>query len=1026
MRNFIHFFAKRGTLANVFTFMVIFMGLNALMVIQRDTFPNVDFDEVVITTRYPGASPEDVELNVTNKIEKELKEVDGLNRVTSFSMENISIVHLKLDPDSKDKKKVKTDIRDAVARVSSLPLEVTENPNIRELTTATAIPIIEVGITGDIPYTELREIARRAEKRLRSVPGVASLTKYSYLDREIKVEINQDKLKKYQIPAQEVVTAIRNRNIRSTGGSFESFTSGKNIVTLAQFDDPQQVGEAIVRVGEDGSLVRIRDLAVIKDGFEPEKVRSRMNGKSAISFIVYKKESADMIRTVDAIKALVEENRHRLPASASIEYSNDQSRIVRNRLEVVTVNGVMGLALVLIMLTLFLNLRLAFWVAMGIPVTLLGTLFLLPLFGAYLDSIALAAMILVIGIIVDDGIVIGENIWRQRELGLAPLEAAVEGTASVFRPVLTTILTTALAFAPMFFMSGTLGDFVFVIPLVVVLALLVSFAEITIAMPAHLIAGSKPGQSLSTGETQRFQTFKNGFERLLRRILNLRYGVLGLFCLLLAGSFWYAGKYLDFVLFPSQSADELHITVELPSGSSLEHTTKKIQEVEALVQNLPSGELDSFVTRIGNHGEFNMGENENWAFLGVYLTPYATRDRNADEIVEDLRGKFSKLEGITNFNFIVDSGGPPVGRPITLRVVGSNDELRNNLADKIIAQLGQIPGVKDIDRDDKLGKDQVRIDLDFIRLADAGLTVADIAESVRLSYDGEIVTSVRYGEDDVEFRVILDEKARSSVNALQELVVPNQQGRFVQLHEIGNLVNGPGPSNYFHFDNERTITITAGVDTNKVTPLQATNAVQAAINIDQDWPGMRLLVGGEAEETQSSMGSLIIASATAAVGIYLILLLLFNSVVQPLVVMLAIPFGLIGVIFAFAVHQQALGFLAMLGVIGLIGIVVNDSLILVNLVNDLRKSHPQSAFVDLIAEATKTRVRPILLTSITTVAGLLPMAYGLGGSDPFSAPMALAMGYGILFATPLTLILLPCMLAILQDFRQIVMRFSST
>ena len=344
------------------------------------------------------------------------------------------------------------------------------------------------------------------------------------------------------------------------------------------------------------------------------------------------------------------------------------------------------------------------------------------------------------------------------------------------------------------------------------------------------------------------------------------------------------------------------------------------------------------------------------------------------------------------------------------------------LADAVVAELQKIDGVTDIERDDKAGKEQIILDLDYIRLAEQELSVADVAKNLRLAYDGEIVTSVRYGDEDVDFRVILEEEARGSAEILGNLIIPNRDGRFVKLQEVADFRVDAGPSNLYHYDNERTITVSANIDKEKTTSLLATGTVIDAIDVPKNWPGMRIVAGGETEETQKSMGSLVVAFAAATVGIYLVLLLLFNSLIQPLVIMFAVPFGLIGVIFAFALHGESPGFLAMLGVIGLVGIVVNDSLILVNLANrirDERKGAPANA---VIVDATKHRLRPILLTSVTTVAGLLPMAYGIGGSDPFSAPMALAMGYGILFATPLTLILLPCLLLIQGDITRFVHR----
>ncbi len=1024
MKSLIHFFASRHTLANVFTLMVVLLGVGTLTYIQRDNFPSVDMAEMLITTRYPGASPQDVELNVTNKIEKELKEIDGIKRYTSFSMENISIIGVKLDIDARDLAKVKTDVRDAVSRTSDLPIEVDGQPTVREITTATAIPIIEVGLTGDIPYPELREIARQAEKQLENIPGVSGLARFGYRDREIHIEMLQDALEQWQVPGAQLVSAIANRNIRASGGSFESYTSEKNIVTLAQFESPFEVEDVIVDVTEDGTLIRVSDLAIVKDTFEPEKVRSRMNGEEAISFVVYKKENADIIRTVDRIKAFIAENQDRLPEGVRIELSNDESRNVDKRFEVVLSNGALGLALVLITLAFFLDLRSAIWVAMGIPVALLGTIFLLPAFGAYLDSIALGAMILVIGIIVDDGIVLAENIWRYREQGLSPLDAAVEGASAVYKPVITTLATTGLAFAPMFFMTGMLGDFIYVIPLVVVLALMVSFVELTVALPAHLIWGAKDNETVKAKKRLDIESIKAAYGRVLNRVLRWRYSVIIAASIMLIGSFGYAARYMDFVLFPTQSANIVYVLVELPVGSSLDYTSDTMRKLEALVEELPEGEVESYTTRIGGLGGFFNGENEHWAFIGMYLTPFASRERNADEIVESLRQQAEAVEEIDRVSFIIDGGGPPVGRPITIRVVGSDDGKRNELANLVTERLQNMEGVKDIDRDDKAGKQQISIDIDYIRLADSALTVSDVARNVRLAFDGEVVTSVRYGDEDVDFRVLFEKSARSSLDTLADLVVPNARGEFIRLEEVAEFSLEAGPSNIYHYNNERAITVTADVVKDVITPLEATANIVNGIDVDKDWPGMQLVVGGEAEESAESMGSLVVAFVAAAVGIYLLLLLLFNSMGQPLLVMIAIPFGLIGVIIAFALHGTAFGFLAMLGVVGLTGIVVNDSLILVNLVNSVAETDSTMDINERIVTAAETRLRPIVLTSITTVAGLLPMAYGIGGADPFSAPMALAMGYGILFATPITLILVPCLLKVMDDFHSLVARFS--
>jgi multidrug efflux pump subunit AcrB len=360
-----------------------------------------------------------------------------------------------------------------------------------------------------------------------------------------------------------------------------------------------------------------------------------------------------------------------------------------------------------------------------------------------------------------------------------------------------------------------------------------------------------------------------------------------------------------------------------------------------------------------------------------------------------------------------------VGRPITMRVVGSDDDARLEMADSVTAFLRTVPGVHDLDRNDKRGKDQIELTLDYEKLSRLGLTVADVARTVRIAFDGELVTSVRYGDEDVEFRVVLEKESRGDPKLLKNLLIPNDRGRLIEIGEVARFRRGPGTSSIYHYDGERAILITGDVDKGVVTPLEATNAVKTRFDTSRDRDGLYFVVGGEAEETQESMQSLMTAFISAAVAIYLLLVLLFNSLVQPFLVMSAIPLGALGVIVAFALHGKPLGFTATMGLIGLSGVVVNDSLVLVAHINSLRKSRPGEPMIRIVSDAASDRLRAILLTSLTTIGALLPLAYGIGGSDPFIAPMALAMGYGLLFATPITLALIPSLYLVADDFRRV-------
>ncbi|UCC44847.1 MAG: efflux RND transporter permease subunit, partial [Candidatus Zixiibacteriota bacterium] len=1001
--------------------------------IKRDAFPEVDMDKLMITTRYPGASAEDVELNVTNKLETELKGVDDIDEMTSYSMENISVINVTLEPDADDKEQVKRDIRDAVSRVPDLPQEVTEAPYIYEITTEN-LEVIWVGITGDQPYAELRRLAKAFEKKLENIRGVSRVSRNGLLDREIRVEVSEDAMDEYQISLREFVSAIQGRNIRATGGSFESYTSDKSIVTMAQFRDPKEAGDVIIRSSFGGPYIQVKDLAKIVDDFEPEKTRFRMNGRTAIGFTVYKNGNADIIRVIDAVKELVAQEQALMPDGVELMVSSDMSRFVRNRLGIMADNGLIGLLLVCVVLFVFLSFRTAFWVAMGIPLTMMGVVFLAPMFGVFIELISLMGMVIVIGLVVDDAIVVAENIHRHHEMGKAPIEAAVDGAHGVLKPVAATIVTTAMAFGTMFFMTGVIGKFIFPVPLAIILALVVSVFEALTILPAHIASGLRNREKRlarkgidGTGAPNVhgwYEKVRNRFQRFMVHLLALRYAVVTIFVAALVGAVLYANYHMHFILFPGNVADQFYVTVELPTGSSLDATSDKVKEIEELLTALPENELNSYITHIGSQGGgswmFMPGESENWALIAVTLTPFSERQRGAQEIVAGLRALTDSLQGFDVIRYTIDAGGPPVGRPIVIRVVGADDEMRTSLSDSVFSYLSSLEGVSDVSRDDKLGKDQVEILVNHQRLAELGLSVADIAHNVRLAYDGQVVTRVRYGDEDVGFRVILEEARRKRPGYLGQLKVPNKQGRLIPLNQVAGFETGPGPSKYFHWDGERTVTITADLATGGMTPLQATLATVDNFDLNSDWPGMRFVIGGEAQETQESIVNLGVTMVLAAVGIYFVLILLFNSVWQPIIVMLAIPFGLIGVIGAFALHGEPLGFLAVLGLIGMMGVVVNDSLILVNYINFHRQEDPEKSLLRIVAEGTSTRLRPILLTSITTVAGVLPLAYGLGGSDPFISPMAMALGYGILFATPLTLILMPCFYMVQNDISRAI------
>jgi len=1016
-------FSRRHLAANLFTLMVLVLGVVQGMRIQRDVFPEVNLGEMIITTRYPGASPRDVELNVTDEIEDEIEGVAGIEEISSYSMENLSVITVTIDIDADDEQQIEDEVRRAVDRVVDLPPEVDEEPRV-ETIESQDLPILEVGVAGDLPYETLRTHAARFERALEDLPGVAELDEIWYLDREVRIEVSPARMDSLQVALDEVVRAVAGRNVRSTGGELQTGDREESVVTQARFESPEEIARVPVRAVFSGPVVRVGDVAEIVDGYEEARTMSRIDGLPAVTFAVVKDDDADVIRVADRIRDLAERfELEELPDGARILFSNDQSTYVRNRFAVVIANGLIGLALVLVVLTVFLNMRTAFWVAIGIPVVLLGVVFLLPAFGRYLDIITLAAMLLVIGLIVDDAIIVSENTVRRHALGVGSgPEAAAEGIAEVFRPVLTTLLTTFLAFAPIFFMPGVTGQFITVIPLVVSLALALSLAEIVFALPAHLAGGLDRLDEKKRSTRPWFDPIRGLFVRFMRGVLWGRYVFVVLSAALLAIALWYATTHMRFILFPATSADSFVVYVDTPVGSSLEHTSEKVTEIESLVAGLSDGELESFASRIGSHGRFEPGENEHWAFVRVNLTPYPQRERTAAEIVSALRDDTDELEGFADIFYKVVKGGPPVGRPVTLRVIGHDPERRRALSDSVVAFLESIEGVRDIDRNDRRGPAQIRVDLDQNRLARRGLTVAQVAGTLRLAYEGRDVANVRWGREDVDLHVQLTEEARSDSTQLASLRIPNVEGRLIRLDDVADFERTGGPSRIHHFDTDRATRITGDVDQDLITPLQAIDRIRGHFDLAADWPDMEFVFGGEGEETQESFRSLFIAFGVAVIAIYFLLMLLFESVTQPLTIMVAIPFGVLAVIFTFAVHGLPLGFLAMLGLVGLTGVVVNDSLVLVSHVEDLHRSDAEATWKDVVSEGAANRLRPVTMTTLTTSCGLLPLAYGLGGSDPFLAPMALSLGMGLLLATPLSLLLVPCLLMVRQDVHRLFRR----
>ena len=641
-----------------------------------------------------------------------------------------------------------------------------------------------------------------------------------------------------------------------------------------------------------------------------------------------------------------------------------------------------------------------------------------------INIISLLALIIVIGIIVDDGIIVAENIAKYREEGLSTIDSSVKGISTVFKPVITTILTTIIAFSPMFFMSGIMGKFIYQIPMVITLALLISLVEVVIALPSHL-ASRKKSKKLEPKKRHRLiENFRNQYEIVLKGSLKRKYLLVLSFVFLFFGTLLFAKNFMDFVLFPESSAVNFYIRTEAPAGTPLNETSTLMLPIEKELMKLPSSELLAYTSRIGLTGDsYFLTEQENLGLINVDLVPFTGRKRSAREIMQDIKAKTENTPGFSKITYQVEAGGPPVGKAINIRIVSDDNSYRTSVADKVFDYTKSIEGVVSVERNDLKQKSQIQLKFDYSAISRLGLDITAIQQTIRTAFSGFIASTMRLGNEDVNFNIELSDFDKSDIKTLENLLIPNNFGRLIRLSDIANIKRTDGSPFFTHYNGKRSIIITGDIDKNIVTSTEVTDMVKDAFN-PKDYPGIEFSFGGESEETNKSVQDLLRSFLLAIIGIFFLLILLFNSLAQPFLVLFTIPFGLIGVIIAFALHGQDLGFISMVGTVGLTGVVVNDSLVLVNhLNNQLMARKEDESVIDVIVKGSGDRFRPILITSCTTVAGLLPLAYGLGGSDPFIAPMALAIGYGLLFSTPLTLFLLPAFYMILIDIKNLTSKF---
>ncbi len=1029
MKKYIEFFAKDRLIVNLIFVTVFIVGIVFTFNIKRETFPPTDIDKMIISVVYPGASPVDVELNAVVPVEDELKEINGIDQFHSVSIEGGALLVVDLDQDIDDKQKVKDEVyrKITLSNLPDIPDDV-EDIVVKDLNVKLK-EVIQIGLSikdgAGATEKDLYRTADVLENRLKRIEGVSEIEMNGYLDREIHVKVNSDKMNDFYISLTDVVNSIGSRNIRSSGGTMQSVYNEKNIVTIGQFENPMDVGEVIIRSGFEQKRVRIKDIAKIEDGFEDQDIMINVNGEKSVVLNIKKKENADIIKTVDRVKKFLEENPYK---QFDVSVVSDDSEAVKSLIDVVVNNALIGFVLVFLVLLVFLDLRTSFWTAVSIPFCMFLTIIFMQVNDFSLNIMTLGGIITVLGMMVDDAIVIAEVIYEKKNGGISPLKAAVEGTREVFAPVLVSILTTIFAFLPILMIKGTMGKFIFVFPVIVAVVLIFSLFEAVTILPNHLASGkvkTKPDKKENW-----FHPFINVYRKILARALKLRYAVLALFVVLLIGAVVFSNETIKgFVLFWDNSNDYVDVDVDFPAGTSLEKTealTRKLEKI--IIKNIPEKEFVSTYSQSGTHSGHSMN-HDYWSTVQIKFVPINERDRTAAEIVNDLRGKLKKMKLKQYSNIVVREGraGPPTGDPIDVKIISRSTDEAKAVKTEIMNILSKINGVKDIDTDLKPGKTELKFKFNYDRMAQYGMNVKTVASTVRTAYEGAEASSIQTLDSKLDFVVELQDRFKGSERALMNLLIPNESGRLIRLKEIAALSTGTGDSEVNHFNGDRSITVTADVDTDITTPMMVQKVIKEEFNkISDRYADSYLLFEGEVKESSEAMSGIAVSFLLALFLIYFIIVMLFRSFTQPFVVMAVIPFGLIGVLTAFQLHGIPLSFMALIGVIGLAGVVVNDSVIMVEFINKLKKDGPVSreSLYESISKGASQRLRPILMTTITTVAALMPTVYGIGGNAQTLVPTVMAMAYGLIFATLLTLVFVPCLYMINEDIASVIQRIT--
>ncbi|MDY0191217.1 MAG: efflux RND transporter permease subunit [Desulfuromonas sp.] len=1018
-RGAIAWMAGNSVAANLLMLLLLVGGLLIGTQLKQEVFPEFDMDMVNISVVYPGASPAEVEQGIILAIEDAVQGLDGVDEITSSASEGVGSVTVELLLGS-DLQTLANDIDSEINRITTFP-EDAEKPEIT--TVSRKRDVMSLALYGDQSPAVLHNLAEQLRDSLLQDNDITQVELTGVRDLEIDIEVPQEQLRRYGLTLAQIASTIGNTALELPGGGIKT-SAGEVLVRMTERQDTAAGFANIPLISNnDGSQVRVGDIATVIDGYEDSDHFALYNGQPSVMLDIYRIGDQTPTGVAKAVKLKMQQwQETELPPGVGLTVLNDRSKVFTQRAELLLNNAYLGLSLVLILLSIFLEIRLAFWVTMGIPISFLGAFFCLAAAGVSINMISMFAFIIALGIVVDDAIVVGENIYKYRQQGLPFHQAAVAGVREVAVPVTFSVLTNIAAFLPLYFIPGTMGKIMFVIPVVVISVFFISLIESLFILPAHLghLKDKNQRQGIMAKFHHQQQRFSSAFKRfvenyygpVLEVVLHTRYITIAfaIATLLIAGAYVQSGR-MGMTMFPKVESDFAEVNLTLPYGSPVEKTEQICRQLlSAADQVIDQYDREQLV--IGTFVEIGKSGSHQ-AQIRIFLTDPDIRPVSTDILVNQWRQKVGDIAGIEAIRFASDSGGPGSGSALTIELSHTDLDVLEQASSDLAEALLYYPRVSDIDDGFAPGKQQ----LDFTLTESArslGLTVRDVARQVRAAYDGEEVLRQQRGRNEVTVQVRLPERERISEYDLEQLIVRSSDNVEIPLMEAINLKRGRAYISIDRRSGRRVVTLSADV-----TP--RAQAGQVISSLEQEtlpqlvakYPGLTYSYEGRQADMAESMQGLALGMLLALMIIYLLLAIPFRSYLQPAIIMISIPFGVIGAIIGHIIMGYSLSIMSMFGVVALSGVVVNDSLVLIDFAN--RRRHTGESAHDAVVAAGIQRFRPILLTTLTTCCGLGPMIFETSRQARFLIPMAISLGFGILFATLIALLLVPVLYMVVED-----------